>query len=227
LHGAGCHLLYRNGQTTIVALAPFCRYRASRSARTSAICGRPGISRPRHREPNRVVQGEARCPQRISGKAVWSPAYGCAGSIASAASRWPFRSVCDPRVKVQRRCRSARRAAACRRGRMPSRIRAGAPPAKTPIAPVATPSHASPPLETSPQDQEREFNRMPRVCGTPVTAVVKGDQDLSASDEGVTARALWPRPRTCRSAEPSRATITRLAPRERHRPGCHGESAEG
>lgn len=38
-------------------------------------------------------------PQPTSGKAAWSPAYGCAGSIASAASSWRLRSVCAASVQ--------------------------------------------------------------------------------------------------------------------------------
>jgi hypothetical protein len=115
-----------------------------------------------------------------------------------------------PRVsKAQRRYPSARRAAARRRARVPSRTRAGAPP-RPPRSRRSPRSATQSPLETSSRIR-REPNRMLRVCGAPITAVVKGDQDLSASGEGRTAQPLWPRPRSCRSAEPSRAI---------HHPSC-------
>ena len=57
LHGAGCHLLYRNGQTTIVTLARLAATgpAAARGPRPSAAAR--GYHALAHRKPNRVVQG--------------------------------------------------------------------------------------------------------------------------------------------------------------------------
>ena len=110
------------------------------------------------------MQGEARCPQPTSGKAARSPAYGCAGSIASAASRWQLRSADSRAPKAQRRYPPARRAAARRRARVPSRTRAGAPPRRPRSRQSPPPSHASP-VGNVPRIR-RESTRMPRVRRT-------------------------------------------------------------
>jgi hypothetical protein len=197
---------------------------AARAPRPSAAAR--GYHALAHREPNRVVQGEARCPSRLAGRLrgvqptvaqvpslLQPPVGGCAVSAPRASD-------------AQRRCRSARRSAARRRARMPSRIRAGAPPRRHRSRRSLRPATQAP-LETSHRIR-REFNRMPRVCRSPVTAVVKGDQDLSASDEGGSPLGRCGGGRVLVVQQNHRErSITRRAPRERHRPGCHGESAGG
>jgi hypothetical protein len=84
-----------------------------------------------------------------------------------------------------------------------------------PIAPVATPSHASPVGNVS-QDQERD-RQDAEGLRNPITAVVKGDQDLSACGEGgPLSRCGRGRVRAVQQDHRERS-ITRRAPRERHR----------
>lgn len=95
--------------------------------------------------------------------------------------------------------------AARRRTRMPSRTRASA---TTPIAPVATPSHATPRWKRPPGSGES-----PTGCRG--SAEPRSRPSLRAIRTSAPATKgpplLWPRPRTCRSAEPSRAI---------HHPSC-------
>jgi hypothetical protein len=149
-------------------------------------------------------------PQPTSGMAAWSPAYGCAGSIASAASSWRLRSVCAPSVR------------------------------RTKAMPISQTSSSTPQSTYAPAEYGREHLRddtdragrsaQPRKprwkrptgsgeipAGCRGSAEPRSRPSLRAirtsapATKGVPAQPLWPRPRTCRSAEPSRAI---------HHPSC-------
>ena len=160
------------------------------------------------------MQGEARCPSRPAGRLrgvqpavaqVLSLLQPPVGGCAVPAPRAP---------KAQRRCRSARRAAARRRARVPSRTRAGAP-AGWPRSRRSPRPATQAPLETS-RDQER-VRQDAEGLRNPITAVVKGDQDLSASGEG-SPLSRCGRGRVLAVQQDHRErSITRRASRERHR----------
>ena len=152
-------------------------------------------------------------PQRISGR-LRSPACGCAGSIASAASRWRLRSAGAPSAQSAKAMPVSQAGSSTRRACVPIRTRAGAPAGRPRSRRSPRPATQAP-LETS-RDQER-VRQDAEGLRNPVTAVVKGDQDLSASGEGgPLSRCGRGRVRAVQQDHRERS-ITLRAPRERHR----------
>ena len=166
-------------------------------------------------------------PQRISGRLRGvQPTVAQVLSLLQVLISVGGCAVPAPRAsKAQRRCRSGRRAAARRRARMPSRTRAGAP-ARRPRSRRSPRPATQAPLETSPRIR-RESNTMPRVCRTPITASSGAIRTSAPAAKGGPLSRCG-RGRVLAAQQDHRErSITRRALRERHRPGCHDESAPG